>query len=408
MQGLKSRTITITTGATLVGAFMLYAFWPRPIQIDMATVSRGPMTTTINEEAKTRVHDAFVITAPISGRLLRVEADAGDEVIAGETVIAQITPTNPSLLDVRTEEQARAAIETAQAALAFAQAEAKKARADADYARLERDRQKQLRDEEFVAQAVLDRAERAWRAAAAAVETAEAAIRMREADLENAELALLTYGNEAANDEAHTEARAIPIQSPTSGRVLRVFQKSESVIQAGTPIVEVGDPLGDLEIVAELLTTDAVRIARDNEVIIEKWGGDEPLHGVVERIEPWGFTKISALGVEEQRTNVIIQFTCSPEDHRKLGHGYRVETRIVTWASENTLRSPSNAFFRHDGKWAVFRIVNGRARLTTVELGHNSGVQVEILDGLEEGDEVILYPGALIRDGARVRQRQTS
>lgn len=408
MAGVKSRSIVIASGAGLVGLFMLYAFWPRATQVDIGVVERGPMMTTIDEEAKTRVHDAYVVTAPISGRLLRVDADVGDDVKAGETVVARMLPSAPALLDVRTEEQARAAIEAANAALTLARAEARRARADADYARAEVERQRTLREKEVVAQAALDRAERAWRAASAAVETADAAVAMRKADLERARLALSPY-DDARNGAPKPQpdnAEAIPIHAPTSGKILRLLQQSESFIAAGTPILEIGDPAGDLEIVADLLTTDAVKISPGDRVIVDKWGGDKSLDGVVERIEPWGFTKISALGVEEQRANVIIRFDCPPSERRTLGDGYRVEVRIVTWEKPDALKIASSAIFRTDNGWAAFEVVNGRARIKTLDIGRNNGIEAEVLGGLDEGAKIILYPGNQIADGERVRQRK--
>ncbi|MEM9617895.1 MAG: HlyD family efflux transporter periplasmic adaptor subunit [Pseudomonadota bacterium] len=407
MSGLKSRTSVIAIAGAVVGLFMLYAFWPRAMPVDLGAATRAPMTVTINEEAKTRVRDAYVVSAPIAGRLLRVDVEPGDSVVAGETVIARLTPSNPSVLDVRTEEQARAAVGAAEAALALAQAEMRRAEADRDYAAADVDRTRQLFASETVSQAALDRAERAWRGADAALDTARAAVALREADLENARAMLMTP-SEAESKIMSTNPHpreSIPLRAPISGRILRVIQESETVLAAGTPIMEIGDPLGDLEIVAELLSTDAVKVSPGDRVIVEKWGGEPPLEGAVEKIEPWGFTKFSALGVEEQRVNTIINFTSDQDTHQRLGHGFRVEVKIVIWEDENALTVPSSAIFRLDDGWAAFKLVNGRARLTELELGRNNGVDAQVASSLEEGDRIVLYPGNRITDGARVKQR---
>lgn len=407
MGGLKSRTSVIVIASAVVGLFMLYAFWPRAMPVDLGSVTRAPMTVTINEEAKTRVRDAYVVSAPIAGRLLRVDVEPGDSVVAGETVIARLTPSNPSVLDVRTEEQARAAVDAAEAALALAQAEMRRAEADRDYAAADVDRTRQLFASETVSQAALDRAERAWRSADAALDTARAAVALREADLENARAMLMTP-SEAESKIMSTNPHpreSIPLRAPISGRILRVIQESETVLAAGTPIMEIGDPLGDLEVVAELLSTDAVKVSPGDRVIVEKWGGEPPLEGAVEKIEPWGFTKFSALGVEEQRVNTIINFISDQDTHQRLGHGFRVEVKIVIWEDENALTVPSSAIFRLDEDWAAFKLVNGRARLTELELGRNNGVDAQVTSGLEEDDRIVLYPGNRITDGARVKQR---
>ena len=366
------------------------------------------MIVTIDEEAKTRVRNAYVVSAPVAGRLLRVEVEPGDAVTGGETTIARMLPLPPSALDVRTREQARAAVNSADAALRVARADLNKAIADKDLADLDLARIRKLRRDGIVAQAELDRAERVWRSASASLDTAEAAISMREADLANARARLISFTERSVPgyDPGEREDDAIPLTAPVSGRILQVIQKSETTLAAGAPILEIGDISDDLEIVVELLSTAAVQVSPGNRVIIEKWGKPEPLNGVVERVEPWGFTKFSALGIEEQRVNSIIKFTDPPDVRRSLGHGYRVETRIVIWDSEDALTVPANALFRHAGQWAVFAVIEGRARLNPVEIGRSNGVQAEVLGGLEAGDTIILYPGPGIEDGTRVAQRK--
>lgn len=394
------------TGA-LLAATLAYAFWPRSVMVDLGEVARVPMVVTIDEEAKTRVRDAYVVSAPIAGRLLRVEVEPGDVVQGGETLIARMLPLPPSALDIRTREQARASVSAAEAALRVARADLNKAMADKDLADLDLERARKLRESGHVAKASLDRAEQAWRSANASLDTAKAAISMREADLANERARLISFGDgpvPGANTPAREES--IPLTAPVSGRILQVLQKSETTLAAGAPVLEIGDISNDLEIVVELLSTDAVQVAAGNRVIIEKWGKPYPLSGIVERVEPWGFTKFSALGVEEQRVKAIIKFTDPLERRESLGHGFRVETRIVVWQSEDALTVPSSALFREKGGWAVFAVVDGKAQFRPIEIGHSNGVNAEVLSGLDAGTKIILYPGPGITDGTPVEQRQ--
>jgi HlyD family secretion protein len=400
--------MTLGTGA-LLAATLSYAFWPRPVMVDIGETARTPMVVTIDEEAKTRVRDAYVVSAPIAGRLLRVEVEPGDSVQDNETTIARMLPLPPSALDIRTREQARATVSAAEAALRVARADLNKAMADKDLADLDVKRTRKLRQSDIVAQAELDRASRAWRLANASLDTAKAAISMREAELANARARLISFSEGPAPGTDVPESEdTIPLLAPVSGRILQVMQKSETTLAAGAPILEIGDISNDLEIVVELLSTDAVQVSPGDRVIIEKWGGPYPLSGIVERVEPWGFTKFSALGVEEQRVNGIIKFI-NPLEHREnLGHGFRVETRIVVWEAEDALTVPSSALFREKGGWAVYTVVDGRAHFKSIEIGRSNGVRAEILHGLEAGDRIILYPGPGITDGTRVEQRKVN
>ena len=260
----------------------------------------------------------------------------------------------------------------------------------------------------------LDESSRAARAAAANLDVAKATIAMREADLATARARLITFSNQQPSSSITPPtqlgmadlAKSIPLTAPISGRVLRVIQESETTVTAGTPILELGDISNDLEVVAELLSTDAVQVAASNRVMIRKWGGAERLNGVVERVEPWGFTKTSALGVEEQRVKTIIKFTDPPARRRSLGHGFRVETQIVIWEANDVLTVPSSALFRHDGGWAVFAVPNGNAELRKVKIGRNNGLLAQVQDGLEADTVVVLYPGPSLADGTKVARRE--
>lgn len=395
----------IGTGAVVAGV-LVYAFWPRAVMVDMGAVARGSMFMTIDEEAKTRVRDAYVVSAPIAGRVLRVDVEPGDSVVGGETVIARMLPLNPSALDVRTREQARATVSAAQAGLRVSRADLNKAIADKDLADLDLARARELRKKETIAQIALDRAERVWRSARATFDTARAAISMREADLANARAHLISFSERRVPGGAALPVEtAIPLTAPVSGRILRVMQESETTLAAGTPILEIGDISNDLEIVVELLSTDAVQVQEGDRVIIEKWGQPNALSGVVERVEPWGFTKFSALGVEEQRVNALVRFVDPLEERDSLGHGFRVETRIVIWEGDDVLLAPSSALFREKGSWGVFVVEEGRAQFRSVEVVHNNGVKAEIAGGVVVGDRLILYPGPGILDGTKVEKR---
>ncbi len=403
---LSRKRLTIGAGAIIV-LILAAAFWPSASEVDMGKASIGPMIVTIDEEAKTRVRDAYIVSAPVSGRLLRVEVEPGDEVTASVSVVARMLPANPEILNVRAEEQAEAAIRSAKAALDFARAQSRAATADFDLAQTELERTRQLFASQIVAQARLDRDERNSRAAGAAVETSKAAVAMREADLENAEALLLSFSDSqklAMSTNPHPR-EAIPLNAPISGKILQVMQESETTLVAGAPILEIGDISNDLEVFAELLSTDAVQIAPGNRVLIEKWGGGEELYGVVERVEPWGFTKFSALGVEEQRVRTIIQFADDTPEPEVLGHGYRVEARIIIWEDDDALIIPSSALFRENEQWSVFQVKSGKARLTRVEVSQNNGIEAAIASGLENGATIIIYPGSDITDGERVKRR---
>lgn len=405
MQG--SRKWMTWGSAGLLAVLLIYAFWPRPMMVDLGTVETRHLVVSIDEEAKTRVRDTYVVSAPVAGRLLRVEVESGDMVEGGVSLVARMLPTNPAALDARSKEQARANVSAAEAALRVANAELKRALADKDLADIDHQRAKKLYADGTVAKAALDRADRAARAARAAVETARAAIAMRKADLENAKAQFISVSTSPAKASASAadDADTIEITAPVSGRILRLMQESETTMQAGTPILEIGDTAGDLEIVAELLSTDAVQVAPGNRVIITNWGGPHPLAGEVEKVEPWGFTKFSALGVEEQRVNTIIRFKGPGSRPPRLGHGFRVEVKIVTWEDEAALSVPSAALFREGDSWAVFAVEDGEAHYQPVEIGANNGTHAQVLSGLAEGAQVVLYPGAELVNGASVAQR---
>ncbi|MAK65253.1 MAG: hypothetical protein CMF75_11025 [Maricaulis sp.] len=395
---LRFRTLFWSVTALLVIAIIGWSFWPRPVLVDTAPITRGPLSVQIRDEGRTRIRDVYAIAAPVSGRLLRIDWEPGDEITTGD-VLARVLPAEPSILDARSQGEAEAAIALAEAALSAARAEAQTARSALDLAREEHTRIARLRETGIASQAQLDRAAAELRAAQAASGRAQAAIRMREAEIEAARVHLHGSGS---GDQTPA---IFDIRSPIEGRVLQVVRESEGPVAAGAPLLEIGEPSG-LEIVAEFLSADAVQTGPGDAAEITGWRRDAPpLPARVRRVEPYGFEQVSALGVEEQRVNVVLDFTGEPADWSALGHGYRVETAITVWNSEDALRVPVAALFRQDGDWAVYRIDQDRARLTPVRIGRDNGVDAEVLGGLSADDVVVLYPGEGVVDGATVKDR---
>lgn len=386
----------LVLSAVVIGSLIAVALWPRAVVVDLGTVSRGPLVVTIDEEGRTRVRDRFVVTAPVTGRVRRIELEPGDRVARG-TVIGYVRPESPPLLDARTRAEATAAVESAEASVGHARAEEQRVRAALAQAQRELARTGRLTSAGVTTAQDLDMRETNVSLAAEAVKAAEFAARVAVAELERAR-ARLAVGAAATGDGA------IAVRAPVDGVVLQRLRESESVVPAGEPLVELGDPR-QIEIVTDLLSTDAVRVKRGARATIEQWGGDTVLDAVVRRIEPAGFTKVSALGVEEQRVNVVLDFVNSGEECALLGDGYRVETRIVLWETPRVVKVPTNALFREDTRWAVYVVSGGRARRTFVEIGHQTGQEAEVLDGLSEGTTIIVHPGDLIRDGVRITAR---
>ncbi len=404
-----SRRLMTALAVVLLGGALAAAFWPRATYVDMAAIRTGPMVVTINEEGRTRVKEPYTVSSPVAGELQRVTVLPGEKVIGGETVVAEMRPSKPSVLDVRTREQARAAVIAAEASLRVAEADLNAAQANREYAESELERYRTLVERQITSRAALERAEQSARVAVANVDTARAAIAMREAQVINARAQLIGFDDTGLASAVATEnaqMHAIPLRAPIDGTILKVLHKSETTLPAGEAILEIGDIEGDLEVVAELLSSDAVQVAQGNRVIITNWGGTDDLDGVIRRIDPYGYTKFSALGVEEQRVEATISFAESNVDKGNLGHGFRVEVRIVVWEDEAALIVPSSALFRQHQTWAVFAEQDGRAVLRQVTIGRNNGVDAQVLDGVQAGDRVVLFPSANLVDGARIAQRQ--
>lgn len=404
----QSRNIIMGAMALALAAILIFSFMPKPLLVDVGLVRQGDFILTVDEEARTRVHDTYVVSTPVAGRLLRVEVEPGDQVTGGKTVLAQMQPVYASVLDQRTRTQARATVAAAEAALKSAQAQRNSAVANKSVADAEFDRQRQLFDKKIISQAAYDLAVRQRQLAIAALDDASAAIAMRKAELVRAKAQLLTFQEKPAASDQNQENRLlapIPIAAPISGQVLRVMQQSETTLPAGVAILEIGNVANDLEVLVELLSTDAVKVKKGDKVMIDGWGGDTQLSGVVERVDPRGFTKFSALGVEEQRVEAVIRFTDPADVRRRLGHGFRVEVKIIIWEEENTIIVPASALFRHRGAWAVFVVVDGTAALRMVDISRNNGIDASVIKGLTKGEQVILYPASGLEDGSKIAPR---
>jgi HlyD family secretion protein len=383
-------------GALIVIA-LAFALRPGSVPVDLAVVERGLLRVTIDEEGETRVRDRFVVSAPVAGRVLRIDLEPGDAVTAGKTVLASFQPGLPALLDARTRAEAEGRVNVARAALEEARAARDRAQTERDFAESDLKRQRELDRAGLVSAEKLEAAVADARAKADALRVAESAIRTAQRGLEVAQAALVVAGSASTGSP-------ILIRAPVTGVVLKRLRESESVVPAGEPLLEIGDPK-NLEVVSDLLSTDAVRISTGNSVLIEGWGGEKTLKGKVRRIEPSGFTKISALGVEEQRVNVVVDFDDVAVGGNTLGDGFRVEVRIIVWEKQNVLKVPISGLFRLGEEWAVYVVTDGRAARHTLTIGQRNSLEAEVLSGLQPGDVVIVHPSDAVQEGVRVAPR---
>ncbi len=373
-----------------IAATLAWAFAPKPVVVEIAKVSRGTLSVTIEAEAKTRVKDRFTISAPLPGRIDRLKFKAGDSVKSGEPLLtlSALTP----LLDARSRQQAQAALSAAQAALEGAKARVTSAQAALDYATWDVKRSRDLIKSKSIPEDV-------WR-------VSESKFLVATEDLRSAQFAATVAEFQIAQSRAATLAggsggESVTISSPVNGRVLRVFMESEGTVAAGTPLLEIGDP-GALEIVADMLSTDAVRIEEGADVRVNHWGGEGALMARVRRIEPAGFTKISALGVEEQRVNVVVDFAQEREAFAALGDAFRVEISVTIWRKDNVARLPASALFRRGDGWAVFVVEEGKALRRDVRIGRRNALEAELLGGMDENIPVIVHPSDAVADGVAV------
>lgn len=395
------RSLLYAALIVLAGALLRYAFLPPAAEVDVALVTRGRLEVTVREDGKTRIKERYMVSTPLAGELLRVDLEAGDKVEAGKSLIAVIEPGDPSLLDARTRAESEARVKAAEAKLLHAQAQLERAQASHEFARAQHSRAEKLLSSKAVSREEFDAAVHELSTTREDVHAGEFAVKIAEFELQQAKAAFIqTSGTDKSADNR------FEIVSPISGEVLRVIQESAAMLPSGTQLMELGDR-GNLEVEVDVLSSDAVQISPGAKMYLEHWGSKTPLLARVSLIEPQAFLKVSALGVEEQRVNVIGDFVDPPEVRLRLGDAYRVEARIVIWEGENVLKVNAGACFRYEDGWAVYRIVNGRAKLTKVEVGHGNGVEVEILSELHEKDQVVAYPSDQILDGTRVVLRKT-
>ena len=393
--------------AIVVAALIGLSLRPRPQPADLATVERRSLQVTLDEEGETRVRDRYLVSAPVAGRVLRIELEPGDQVTAGETVLASFQPSDPVPLDERSRAEAEAQVKAAQAALGRARAERQRSEAELRYAESETARSRRLAADEIVSRETLESAELDLHTRQEALTAADYAVASAAQNLEVARARLLDSRRGSSGPSGGPVAassEAILIRSPVEGVVLRRLRESEAIVPAGEPLIEVADPR-DLEIVSDYLSTDAVKIRPGQRVLIEQWGGEVPLGGVVRRVEPSGFTKISALGVEEQRVNVVIDFEDPREAWEALGDGYRVEVRVIVWERDGVVAVPTSALFRRGEGWAVFAVEGGAAVERAVEIGRKNGLAAEVLQGLAEGERVVVHPSDAIADGVAIEER---
>jgi len=402
MKNINRKTLFwgFVSAVLLIG--LVYAFKPRAVMVDWHVVEPEQLIISIREEGKTQVHDIYTLSAPVTGRLKRVDAHVGDAVTMSATTVAQIEPLDPGFLDPRSEAQAKADVQAAESARQLAEAEVSQAQAELDFAFNELARMRELSISGAISDRELEMAEKGYKTRRAAVATAQAALQMRNFEAERANAALLSP---TATQILHGICDCLDIKAPVDGHILRILHKSEGVVNVGTPIMEIGNT-GKLEVVIELLSSDAVQVEPGQLVLINNWGGDRQLRARVTRIEPIGFTKVSALGIEEQRVNVIADFLSPPADWDKLGHGFQVDVQIIIAELNDVLTVPIGALFRVGEQWAVFQVQSGVARQQIIQLGLSNQLSAEVTAGLQVNNTIILNPGNQIVDGVRVVSRE--
>jgi HlyD family secretion protein len=385
----KGTKIAWIIAAAVVIAGLVFAFRPKPILVETAMVKRAPLQETLDEEGKTRMHARFVLAAPVAGKLRRIELHAGDTVRTGQIVgkidPAPIEPRQTAILEAR--------LEAARAAKREAEALASRARAEHDQAISDLDRGKRLFEQGVSSKESLEKLSSVATSTGEQLNAVKYRAQTAAHAVEEATAALIEHETDAQ--------RPVSLASPVDGRVLRLFEESERVVSPGASIVEIGYT-PRLEIVADFLTQDAVRISAGMEAIIDDWGGEKPLRARVRTVEPGAFTKISALGVEEQRVNVILDFA---EASSNLADAYRVEVRVITWEGEDVIQVPSSAVFRSGANWAVFKVLGGTAHQTIIKVGHRGSYDFEVVNGLSASDSVIVHPSSEVKDGSYLEIR---
>jgi len=388
----------ITIVAVVVVGLLIFGFWPQAVHVEAVAVKQAPMAVTIEEEGRTRIIDRYVIAAPVDGVACRVQLNVGDPVKQGE-VLLNVSPLKSPVLDKRSQAQAEARVAAAQSNLRAAREQATAAEAAARLAATEHARLKPLLEKKLVARDAYDKALTAVQTTAAAKRSADFNVEVASYELDAAR-SMLHYA------DSKGQAERIPVSSPINGRVLKVSHECEGPVRTGDTLLVVGDPAA-LEVEVDVLSADAVKLKPGMRVLFDRWGGEGSLQGVVRTIEPVGRTKVSALGVEEQRVLVICDFTSPYEKWQRLGDGYRVEARFVLWQADDVLQVPASSLFRYQDGWAVFVISDGRAQRRQVDIGQRNGLSAQVVDGLKPGEQVINHPSDEVENGRRVKIRTT-
>lgn len=395
---MKRGRIGIYLLGLLLAAGLVWGFLPGPVPVDVLAVARGPLLVTVEEEGKTRVMERYLISAPMAGYARRIGLKAGDAVEAGQMLVL-LEPARSDALDPRSRAQATAQVGAAEAALAAARETARAAAAEADLARGQLVRIEALGQARFYSPQAVDQARSNALHTQAARQAADYAIQVARYQWDTARAVLAR----TSALQAGAPADSLSVGAPIRGRVLKVIRESEGTVRAGEPLLEVGNP-SNLEVEVEVLSTSAVAIAPGGRVVLDRWGG-KPLQGVVRKVEPAGFTKVSALGVEEQRVRVIVDIRSPRESWQRLGDGYRVEASFVVWEGTDVLQIPASALFRHGKGWAAFVVSEGRAQLRPMVVGQRSGLSAQVLEGLKPGETVIVHPDDKVHEGVKVKPR---
>lgn len=397
MKWMKHLLLVVLAAVIIIVGY--FSFQPKPVVVDMDTVSRGRLEVTVDEDGKTRIKEKYIVSTPVGGRLQRVELREGDAVHCNQTVLAVVQPGNPDLLDARSLAQAKAQVAAAKAAVERSEARSKQLEIELGQAKKDFDRAKKLVKSKAISSSEFEKTQASYRASSELYRSSVFDNDIANYELELAEAAMVHF--ESDSDDAGS-AEYFSIESPIDGVVLRVLRESTTIVSPGMELMELGDD-NDLEVVVDVLSTDAVKIRPGTKVYLEQWGGEERLEGIVRLIEPAAVEKISALGVEEQRVNVIVDFEQGQHELLELlGDGYRVEARMVVWQSDDVLKVPTSALFRETNQWSVFRVEDGVARLTRVDVGHRNDNEAEVVSGLNDGDTIILHPGDNLYSGSKV------
>jgi len=394
-----------------IAAAIGFGLVPEPVMVDLAEIETGVIRVTVDQDGKTRIRERYVVSTPLAGRLLRIDLDPGDEVVAGETLIATIEPRDPELLDARSIALAEARVKAAEASLEKMKPILEEASASQGFAEAELHRAKEARSKspQSVSISEVESKELAYQTRSALLRRAKHNEEIAKFELDQSRSALIrsrpyANGPPAGEDDKDQHAWDFAIRSPINGRVLRVFQESSALIVGGTALVELGDPT-DLEVEIDVLSRDAVKVRPNATVLLEHWGGEKPLQGRVQLVEPSAFTKISTLGVEEQRVNVIVSLVDPPQERTTLGDGFRVEARIIVAEADEVLKVPTSALYRVGQEWAVFLVVDGVAQQQIVKLGLQNGLAAEVVEGLKLGDLVVVHPGDNVAADVKIERR---